>query len=740
MISCRSLLLAATVALPAAVHATPNPAEPAHPRLLLAPDDVGYIRESLAESPGFLRSLSEKRETVDRYFAAVPDVPLPVDAGGGYTHEQHKKNGIAIHDAGILYQLAGKRSYAEKAKQLLLAYAAMYPQLGDHPEKKEQAPGRLFWQSLNEAVWLVYAIQGYDAIHDALAEAERTRIEADLLRPMAEFLSAESPQTFDRMHNHGTWAAAAVGMTGYVLADPVYVERALYGLNRDGSAGFIKQLDQLFSPDGYYSEGPYYQRYALMPFVLFARSIEANQPELGIFQHRDGILLKAIYASIDLSYAGLFFPLNDAIKDKGIDTIELRYGLAIAYALTGDPALLSVAARQKCCVPTGDGFRMALARDRGQAEPYQFRSLVLRDGPDGEQGALVVLRSGVDADQQALVLKATAQGMGHGHFDKLNWLFYDNGLEIITDYGAARFLNIEQKDGGRYLPENASWARQTVAHNTLVVDERSHFDGQLSVAQRLHPTLLFFDNDDRIQIAAAAMRDAYDQVQFDRTMAMVYGLARSGPAIIDVLRAVGAGQHQYDLPLHFNGQIVNVSHALQAYASNLRPAGIAHGYQHLWLRAHTKLSANDRFSLTWLTGNRFYTYSMIALGDMEVLFVELGANDANFNLRREQAVIFRVRGVDAHTFVSVLEPHGEYNGAEEYTVGSRGMIEEIRYRRSEQAELLRIRTADGGSHVLLLADDGGPDAPHSIDVGDRVHHWNGYYALVDESPERSIKE
>ena len=43
--------------------------------------------------------------------------------------------------------------------------------------------------------------------------------------------------------------------------------------------------------------------------------------------------------------------------------------------------------------------------------------------------------------------------MGHGHFDKLHWLYFDNGREIISDYGAARFLNIEAKYGGHYLPE-----------------------------------------------------------------------------------------------------------------------------------------------------------------------------------------------------------------------------------------------------------------------------------------------
>ena len=703
-----------------------------HPRLLLTPADAQLIAESLDESPGYARVLRTKQAEIDRYFQSAPDVPVPVDPGGGYTHEQHKKNGIAINDAGVLYQLTGERVYADRARQLLLAYAEMYPSLGEHPVQASRTPGRLFWQNLNESVWLVYAIQGYDAIHDALTDQDRAQIESNLLRPMADFLSVGSPQTFDRIHNHGTWAVAAVGMTGYVLDDATYVERALHGLEGNGSGGFMRQLDELFSPDGYYTEGPYYQRYALMPFVVFARSIQANDPDLAIFDYRDGILLKAIYACIDLSYAGLFFPLNDALKEKGLGTVELRYGLSIAYGLTGDPALVSIADLQDSYVLTGDGFRLALARDRGEAEPYSYRSVFLRDGPQGEQGALAVLRSGGTADSQALVLKATAQGMSHGHFDKLGLLFYDNGHEILTDYGAARFLNVEQKEGGRYLPENTTWAKQTVAHNTLVVDEGSHFEGRLSIAERLYPRPLLFASNDQIQITAAEMQGAYQDVSFNRTTALLHGVTGNHSIVVDVLNAAGSGRHQYDLPVHFNGQIVDVSHAVESYTANLRPVGDANGYQHLWLRARSRVAAGERFYVTWLTDNRFYTYTLIALGDMDVLFTELGANDPDFNLRREQAMIFRVRGADDHSFISVLEPHGEYDGTEEFTVDSRGTITEIRHHRAGQADALSLRSASGAGRTLTFSYDPDSDAAHSMDAGDNTYSWNGYFGLFAE--------
>ncbi|XHH30524.1 alginate lyase family protein [Xanthomonas euroxanthea] len=157
----------------------------------------------------------------------------------------------------------------------------------------------------------------------------------------------ESADNFDKIHNHATWAVAAVGMTGYVLRDQALVDKALRGSKRDGKAGFLAQVDQLFSPDGYYAEGPYYQRYALAPFVLFANAIARNQPQQRIFQRRDGVLLKAVDSLVQSSYGGYFFPINDAILDKGLDTEELVAGIGIAYAQTHDAQLLSIAQRQR---------------------------------------------------------------------------------------------------------------------------------------------------------------------------------------------------------------------------------------------------------------------------------------------------------------------------------------------------------------------------------------------------------
>ena len=701
------------------------------PRLLLSPGDVELIRSSETVPTMFAGAFDEALARVTPFLEELPDIPVPSDAGGGYTHEQHKRNSVLILNAGVLFQVSGEQKYADFARDMLLAYAALYPTLGEHPKKKEQTPGRLFWQSLNEAVWLVTAIQGYDALYDSLTVGERETIEQGLLHPLARFLSEGQPQTFDKVHNHGTWAVAAVGMTGYVLDEPEYVEKALFGLNKDGTAGFMRQLDELFSPDGYYSEGPYYQRYALMPFVLFAQAIERNDPQRKIFEHRDGILPKAIDTTIQLSYNGLFFPINDAIKDKGLDTQELVYGVAIAYGLTGDERLLSIAQVQGRTVLTGDGFRLSRAIDAGKARPYPFQSKALSDGPDGSWGALGILRSGNEPGHQAVVFKATAQGMGHGHFDRLGWLFYDNGREIISDYGAARFLNVESKYGGHYLAENNSWAKQTVAHNTLVVDEDSHFDGDWRLGQKNSTEMLHFETGERADVAMARIDTAYEGVRIERALVLLKDTPLQNPIVLDVLRVHSDGTHQYDLPLHFQGHVTNVSHELDAATVKLEPLGSDNGYQHMWKRATANAAQGQLFQLTFLNDNRFYTHSALATAPMELLFTETGANDPDFNLRREQALVQRVGEAGTQVFVSVLEPHGEYNGSREFTTASASSVAGIERAAQGGMELVRITRRGGAAITVALSFEPDPAAKQTIGLGGEKREWSGFFKLFD---------
>lgn len=219
-----SFSAAALPAVAAAPAATQQPASAGSAPVLVTAAQWQQMRSDGTRYPVFTKEQQRAERLVRGMIKAGIDVPVPKDKGGGYTHEQHKRNYQAIQAAGALYRLTGDKVYANYARDLLLGYAKLYPGLGAHPQGRGQIPGRLFWQTLNDSVWLVSAVQGYDAIRDSLSAADRKTIDDNVFRPMADFLSG-TPENFDKIHNHATWAVAAVGMTGYVLRDPTYVDK-----------------------------------------------------------------------------------------------------------------------------------------------------------------------------------------------------------------------------------------------------------------------------------------------------------------------------------------------------------------------------------------------------------------------------------------------------------------------------------------------------------------------------------
>jgi len=320
-------------------------AQSEHPKLILTKEIIREIQKNLGKIPLFDKTYESVKSDIDKVLNDDIDVPVPLDPGGGYTHERHKQNYDLMYKAGILYSVTNDIKYAKFIKTILDKYAELYPTIGLHPQAKDQTPGRLFWQSLNETVWLLHTIQAYDCIYDWLSKDDRNKYEKNIFLPMTKFFSEESEHEFNLIHNHGTWMVASVGMTGFVLNNEDLIQKSLYGSKKDGEGGFIAQLNLLFSPDGYYTEGGYYVRYALWPFFIFAESIQNNMPDLKIYEVRDQILKKAFYSAMQMTYTnGEFIPINDALKEKTYLSSEIVYALNFVYDRYGeDKSLLSIA-------------------------------------------------------------------------------------------------------------------------------------------------------------------------------------------------------------------------------------------------------------------------------------------------------------------------------------------------------------------------------------------------------------
>ncbi len=732
-----------------------------HPNLILTKKGVEEIRKNLGTVPMFDVALAKVKAEVDAEIEIGIQVPIPKDMSGGYTHERHKLNFFILQKAGNLYQITGEEKYAEYIRQHLLAYAKMFPTLPKHPTDRSYATGKIFWQCLNDANWLVYVSQAYDCVYDFMSKKERDFVEKDLFRPLAEWVSTENPKFFNRVHNHSTWANAAVGMIGLVMNDKELIQRALYGLENDGldnsmvdndggfikvegqnKAGFFAQLDFSFSPDGHFTEGPYYLRYAMTPFLLFAKSLSNTRPELKIYDYRNGILEKSIYSLLyETDAQGRFFPINDSQKGMSWNSREVVAAVDIAYLDFGnDPMLLSIAQKQGKVTLDVAGFKTAADIEKGLTIPFEHKSISYTDGAEGKHGGLGILRTdNADGEETCVVAKYAAHGMGHGHFDKLSYSLYDEDGEVIQDYGAARWVNIDQKGGGRYLKENQTFAKQTVGHNTLVVNEISHYEGKVKAAEASHPDQYFFDiKNPNVQAVSAKELHAYPDAMMHRTLVLLKDKNFRNPLLIDVFRVESKNENQYDLPTWFHGHLLATNFDYATQMNSLTTLGKDHGYQHIWKEASGQ-SSDKGNQITWFAhqgdgggevNGKIFTMTTSSENNDELIFARAGANDPNFNLRNDPVFIQR-RKAGNSVFASVIESHGTYDAVSETPSTPFSELKSVEViHDSKDYTVIQITHQTDKVWLLAIANtDASEKKSHQVKLKSKTLIWQGPFIL-----------
>jgi hypothetical protein len=701
-----------------------------HPFLFLNKQDATTLLQATKDNQNsvFKSSFNDTKKEVDEWVGKEVDVPFPVDPAGGYTHDKHKANYMIMFNAGTLYNITGESKYALLVKNMLLKYAALNPTLKKHPQATSPFAGHLFWQSLNDANWMVYTGLAYDLVYNYLTAEERKIIEQGAFKPEVDYLTIEMKDWFDRLHNHSVWACAGVGIIGLASNNKDYVDMALYGTDKKGKVGFIAQMDNLFSPDGYYTEGPYYVRYAILPYMLFANALDNANPKMKIFEHRDNILQKALTTCLQqTNINGSFFPLNDALKEKDYTSNELVTAIDIARNRYGnDNGLLTVAKKQNRVSLDKGGLLISNALKSNKIENYfPYKSIESKDGVLGNEGGISVLRNGTNENLSSLVFKYASQGLGHGHFDRLTINVFDKGNEILQDYGSARFIGIEQKYGGRYLQENTQYAAQTIAHNTIIQDETSHFGGDIDLGQKYHANKVFsnFANKN-VQVVSAVEQNAYKGTELKRTLFLLDSID-GRKYIIDLFTTNSTAAHQFDLPFHYNGQVMSTNFKYTT-PKTLETFGKHDGYEFLWKEAEAKLD-QGLAQFSFLNKDKFYTISTLTNEPTSIYLTRTGANDPNFNLRSETSIVFR-KTKQSPTFLSVIEMHGYYDTRNEFSYDSYSNVKEITIlQQDENTTIFKIGLKKGALLFALSNKNVDEKTEHDVLVAAEHVKWTGPY-------------
>ncbi|MCX6588740.1 MAG: heparinase II/III family protein [Acidobacteria bacterium] len=448
--------------------------------------------------------------------------------------DRHDALANAARDLAFAYRLTGNASYAAKAAWILNAYAERYPALPlhDRDNRNTRSGARVHAQTLDEAIWLLPLAWAFDLLNgtEALSPEQSARIERHLLRDAAATLLRNDAG----ISNWQSWHNAALAAVAITVNDTPLLTQAL-----DGPSGLRFQLRQSVTPDGFWYEGSFTYHYYALDALWQTAELAARAGDISLFAEPS---FQSLF-SAPLRFAlpgGTLPPFNDAVT---VNLQNYSRWYESAYARWGDPLFALLAASRA----RGREALLFGLPELPAAPPSPLTSVLFPDA------GYAVLRAPVPADH-TLVLKYGPHGGGHGHYDKLNFVSYARGGILAIDPGTQAYG----------APTHATWDQQTIAHNTITVDERTQAaaTGQL-LASQFEPNFAF---------VRATAGQAYTQARLTRSLLL------TSEYTLDLFEAAATDQqsHQFDWAYHNQGEVLtNLS------LGPAPPLPRTMGYQHL---------------------------------------------------------------------------------------------------------------------------------------------------------------
>jgi hypothetical protein len=216
-------------------------------------------------------------------------------------------------------------------------------------------------------------------------------------------------------------------------------------------------------------------------------------------------------------------------------------------------------------------------------------------------------------------------------------------------------------------------------------------------------------------------------------MALIKDVNFENPYLLDIIKINSETENQYDLPYYFLGQLMSTNFKYKI-PEVLKPLGTKNGYQHLWIEGEGK-SDTGLSKISWFNNERFYTISSIVSNEDDLLFTRIGANDPDFNLRRDPGYIIRKKNGKNTYFISILESHGHYDPVSEIATNAFSSIKNLKITYSDDAYIaINIENENGNKSLFVLAfKDNSKTSKHQIKIEDKTCDWIGPYQLIDNN-------
>ena len=531
---------------------------PPHPRLLINSNGIAELRERIATAPWAKASWGKLKASAEN--SLLKPVELP-PRGGNWSHNYvcpihgarlelgrqigpwqwehicpvghhiltgdpsqatldfdgnaimaiHEKLANQVLDDGLVFQMTGDAHYARRAREILLAYADKYLSYPIHSNRGRSGKhgGRVASQALSEAMWLIPLVQGADLIWDTLSVNDRRAIEEKILRPALNEIII--PTTFG-IQNMQCWENSAIGLTGFLLGDQKLISLAI----DDPKLGYRQQLAKGVDADGLWLEGSsgyhFFAIEGLWPLAEGARNCG-----LDLYDSQFKALFDGPFA---IAMPNLVLPnFNDSSLSPLLGQTA-AYELAFARFHDAKYIFLFGNRNNRMALLFG-AANLPAAQAVGET---QSRNLTA--------GGYAILQQGAGTNATWLSTKYGPHGGMHGHPDKNSFILYARGQVLAPDVGTHAYGS----------PVHMGWDKTTLAHNTLITDEKSQEPAQ--------GKCLAFGTTNGVDFSVTDAGPIYPaaNVHFTRTVAM---LTASLVVFVDQIQA--DAPHTFDLAYHQMG-------------------------------------------------------------------------------------------------------------------------------------------------------------------------------------------
>ena len=137
---------------------------------------------------------------------------------------------------------------------------------------------------------------------------------------------------------------------------------------------------------------------------------------------------------------------------------------------------------------------------------------------------------------------------------------------------------------------------------------------------------------------------------------------------------------------------------------------------------------SESIQFTWLNHQKFYSITAATNKKDEILFARIGANDPEFNLRKDPTLIIRKQAAKHTVFASVIASHGVYSPVTEKADNAYAPTESVKVLLDTKAyTAIEVSTSEKKSVLILSNQDNASEKMHNVTIDNKNYRFQGAY-------------